>query len=128
MMQNIKQIIWNIMALIIGGGGFGNLIITLENLIFEEIGEEVYRPVLNYFSFIGTNLLKLKKSIEREEFLEIAVFLDEEALESGDLDRFEFKARNFAVIIVSLLLRRNLAQFVFKDVNLPDPVSLDNAK
>lgn len=29
MMKNIKQVIWNIMALIIGGGGFGNLIITL---------------------------------------------------------------------------------------------------
>lgn len=87
-MKDIKQLIWNIMALIIGGGGFGNLIITLENLIFEEVREEAYRPVLNYFSLIGINLLKFKKNIEREEFLEIAVFLDEEALESGDLDRF----------------------------------------
>jgi hypothetical protein len=76
MLKNIKQLIWSIMALIIGGGGYGGLIITLENIIFEEIGD-TYRPVLNYFSFIGNPLLKFRRDIEKEEFLEIAMFLDQ---------------------------------------------------
>lgn len=36
--KNLKEYVWNIMALLIGGTGFDNIILTLENLIFERIG------------------------------------------------------------------------------------------
>lgn len=79
--------IWNIFAVMIGGGGFPTLIVSLDNLILEEVGDK-YKPALNYFSFCGMRLLSFRKDIERDEFLEIAMFLDEEALETGNLDRF----------------------------------------
>lgn len=63
MSKYIKELIWNILALIIGGGGHSNLIISLDNIIFASRGKS-YRPVLNYFSFIGYQLLKFKKNIE----------------------------------------------------------------
>ncbi len=75
MSRDIKEVIWSILALIIGGGGHSNLIISLDNIILASQGKS-YRPVLNYFSFIGYHLLKFKKSIERKEYLEIAIFLD----------------------------------------------------
>lgn len=76
------------MSHLIAGKGFTNLIVTNENLFFEAISEEKYLPTVNYFSFSGHRFIKSHLDIDKEEYMEIAMFLDEEALQTGNLYRF----------------------------------------
>ena len=53
------------MGLMISGTGHPSLIVTYENLLFEEVGFNS-TPSLNYFSFVGYHLLKSGQSIDLE--------------------------------------------------------------
>lgn len=61
-------------------GGIKDLFITTENIIVEDCGSFY----LNYFSFVGLELLKLKKYVTKTDFLEILPYVTSEYLSSGN--------------------------------------------
>ena len=87
------------------------------------IEEEQYRPAINYLSFVGQRFLTQGVDIDKEEYVEIAMFLDERAIKTGNLDRFEFKARNFACLVLSLLCERNPFKYIFDKIQIKSVVS-----
>lgn len=56
------------------------------------------------------------------------MFLDEEAFETSQIDRFKFKARNLACLILSLLCRRNPQDFIFQNCPLDSVITKQIAR